>query len=370
MRISSLILSGILLLALTTGLTAKTPKNIIQTPASDSRLEYTGRTMSIGNDVSYDWSGVYVRVRFKGSYLAVRCSDSKNSWFNLWIDKEMSPEADRKILVSAKDTVIVLAEGLGKGEHEVILQKKTEGEQGRITLHSFLCDGEILKADGRKERHIEFIGDSYTCGYGTESNNREDKFTAETENCNLTYAAIASRYFNADFNLVSHSGQGITRNYDNYGPGYHLPHRYGQVFDESKEYLWTPSMVTYRPDIVVIYLGTNDFSCNAQPHEKGFRKNYLLLLNKIVENYGKDIPVLCMASPVDPYLYDYVRNAAEASGLNNIAFMAVSKSAYNQEGDLGASWHPNYKGHIKVASCMIPYISSLTGWPMEEKPYR
>ena len=77
-----------------------------------------------------------------------------------------------------------------------------------------------------------------------------------------------------------------------------------------------------------------------------------------------------MASPVDPYLYDYVRNAAEASGLNNIAFMAVSKSAYNQEGDLGASWHPNYKGHIKVASCMIPYISSLTGWPMEEKPYR
>ncbi len=145
---------------------------------------------------------------------------------------------------------------------------------------------------------------------------------------------------------------------------------YGQVFDESKEYLWTPSMVTYRPDIVVIYLGTNDFSCNAQPHEQGFRKNYLLLLNKIVENYGKDIPILCMASPVDPYLYDYVRSAAEASGLKNIAYMAVSKSAYNQEGDLGASWHPNYKGHLKVASCMIPYISTLTGWAMEEKPYR
>ena len=50
--------------------------------------------------------------------------------------------------------------------------------------------------------------------------------------------------------------------------------------------------------------------------------------------------------------------------------MAVSKSAHNYEDDLGASWHPNYKGHKKVASCMIPYISTLTGWEMEEKPYR
>ena len=64
----------------------------------------------------------------------------------------------------AKDTLIVLAEGLGKGEHEVILQKRTEGEQGRFTVHSFLSEGELLQANGRKNRHIEFIGDSITEG--------------------------------------------------------------------------------------------------------------------------------------------------------------------------------------------------------------
>ena len=88
-----------------------------------------------------------------------------------------------------------------------------------------------VRFTGRKERHIEFVGESYTCGYGTESCDRNDLFLAETENCNLTYAAITARYF-------------------------------------------------------------------------------------------------------------------------------------------GASWHPNYKGHKKVASCMIPYISTLTGWEMTEKPYR
>ena len=36
--------------------------------------------------------------------------------------------------------------------------------------------------------------------------------------------------------------------------------------------------------------------------------------------------------------------------------------------DLGASWHPNYTGHLKKAYSLIPVISTLTGWPMENKP--
>lgn len=348
---------------------AKKPKEYIHTPASDSRIEYTGRTLVEGSDVSYDWSGVYFRVKFSGPYLAMKCTDSRNSWFNLWIDKDMSPVADRKFIVAAKDTLIVLAEGLGKGEHEVILQKRTEGEQGRFIVHEFVSEGEILQADGRKTRHIEFVGDSYTCGYGTESSDRNDPFLAETENCNLTYAAITSRYFEADFNLVSHSGQGIARNYNSAGPGYHMPDRYTQTFNADKEVRWNADSAPYRPDIVVIYLGTNDFSTGQQPHENLFRDNYIRLLNSIKTNYGEDIPVLCMASPANPYLYDYVRSAVTVSGLKNVAYMAVSNHAHNYEDDLGASWHPNYQGHLKVASCMIPYISTLTGWKMEAKIY-
>jgi lysophospholipase L1-like esterase len=351
-------------------LSAKKPQSLIETPGSDPRIEYTGRTLVNGNDVSYDWSGVYVRVKFNGPYLAMKCSDTKNSWFNLWVDKEMGPEADKKFIISAKDTTIVLAEGLGKGEHYIILQKRTEAEQGRMTIHSFLSEGEIIAANGRKQRHIEFIGDSYTCGYGTESASRNDPFQPETENCNLTYAAIASRYFDADFSLISHSGQGIARNYDNFGPGYYMPDRYNQTFDIEKEPIWQPKSGAYTPDVVVIYLGTNDFSCGAQPHEASYRNNYITLLKKIKENYGAQTPILCMGSPANPYMYDYIRSAVVTSELENVAFMTVSSFAHNNEDDLGASWHPNYQGHIKVASCMIPYISTLTGWKMEEKAYK
>jgi len=364
------IILAVISLTVCADLSAKKVKEIIETPASDSRIEFTGRTLTEGSDVTYDWAGVYFRVKFNGPYLAMKCSDTKNSWFNLWVDKEMSPKADRKFLVAAKDTLIVLAEGLGKGEHEVILQKRTEGEQGRFTVHSFVSEGEILQADGRKERHIEFIGDSYTCGYGTESGDKDDPFLAETENCNLTYAAITSRYFGADFNLVSHSGQGVARNYDDFRPGYNMPDRYSQTFDESKETVWNASDAPYTPDVVVIYLCTNDFSTARQPHEEIFAQRYIELLKKIKSNYGENVPILCMASNVTPYSFDYIRNACMMSGLKEVYYLGLTKGVHNYEDDLGASWHPNYQGHIKVASCMIPYISTLTGWEMEEKPYK
>lgn len=357
-------------LTISIGLSAKKVKEYSETPASDTRIEYTGRTLVKGTDVSYDWSGVWFRVKFTGPYLAMKCSDTKNSWFNQWTDKEMGPQADRKFIVGAKDTLIVLAEGLGKGEHEIILQKRTEGEQGRFTVHSFVTEGEILQAEGRKPRHIEFIGDSYTCGYGTESSDRNDPFLAETENCNLTYAAIAARYFDADFNLVSHSGQGICRNYDDFRPGYNMPDRYSQTFDESTDEIWNPDAAPYRPDVVVIYLCTNDFSTARQPHETIFAGRYIELLKKVKADYGEDIPIICLASNVTPFSFDYIRNACMMSGLSNLTYVGLTRGIHNEEDELGASWHPNYKGHIKVASSVIPYISTVTGWEMEEKPYR
>ncbi len=370
MRKSITIFMAVLGLVISADLGAKKTKELIETPASDSRIEYTGRTLVEGSEVSYDWAGVYVRVKFNGPYLAMKCSDTHNCWFNLWVDKEMTPAADRKFMVGAKDTLVVLAEGLGKGEHEVILQKRTEGDQGRFTIHSFVSEGEILQANGRKERHIEFIGDSYTCGYGTESGDKDDPFLAETENCNLTYAAITARYFNADFNLVSHSGQGIARNYDDFGQGYNMPDRYSQTFDNSKEIVWNASEAAYTPDVVVIYLCTNDFSTGRQPQEEVFVGRYIELMKKVKANYGEDIPIFCVASNVTPFSYDYIRMACMMSGLKNVYCLGLTKGVHNYEDELGASWHPNYKGHIKVASCMIPYISTLTGWEMEEKAYK
>lgn len=43
-------------------------------------------------------------ISANGPSLAIKCSDTKNCRLNLWVDKEMTPEADRKFMVGVKDT--------------------------------------------------------------------------------------------------------------------------------------------------------------------------------------------------------------------------------------------------------------------------
>ena len=351
--------------------TAAEKKAKIWTDASDSRITYVGRVLRDGADVSFDWSGVQCRVKFTGQSIALRCSDTKANYYNVWFDKGTEESPDLVIRTSGRDTTMVLAERLGKGVHCMTLLKRTEGEQGRTTFHAFATAGELLQAEPVRERYIEFVGDSYSCGYGTENSTRDDPFKAETENCNLTYAAVISRYFNADYNLVSHSGRGIARNYDDWGKdisGSTMPEKYDRLFDEFAKPDCPPAGKT--PDLVVIYLGANDFSTGKQPSMNAFCKNYIKLLGKIRERYGEDVPLLCLAAKLDPGIHVYVREACRRSGMEKIWSVALQDGVHDDAGDLGASWHPNYSGHRKMASVIIPYVSTITGWEMEEKAIR
>ncbi len=341
------------------------------TEASDARITYTGRVLKEGPDVSFDWSGVQCRLRFSGPSVSLRCSDTKANYYNVWFDKETGCRPDMIIRTAGKDTTIVLATKLGKGIHELTLQKRTEGEQGMTTFHAFETAGEVLQAAPVRKRFIEFIGDSYTCGYGTENSVRTDPFKPETENCNLTYASIASRYFNADWSLVCHSGRGIARNYNDFGKdteGTTMTEKYDMTFDEGPAVRFEKDGIV--PDIVVIYLGANDFSTERQPSMEQFCTSYVKLLGKVRERYGEEIPVLCLAAALDPGIYEYVREACRRSGLEKLWCVGLQAGIHNSESDLGASWHPNYSGQKKMASQIIPYIATITGWEMEEKAYK
>ena len=336
-------------------------------PATDACITYTGRVVAAGDCVSFDWSGTTFRVAFQGTSLTMNCSDVRHDWFNVWIDKEPVPMYDKVFDVQG-DTTVVIVPKIKKGNHEVVVQKRTEGEQGCLTIRSFTTDGRFISAAAPRERHIEFVGDSYTCGYGTEGADRDQPFRAEEENCNLAYDHIIARFFECDVNLVSHSGMGIVRNYADNLPGDSMVKRYSQAFDMDPDTPWTSDMAAYRPDIVVIYLGTNDFSEGKQPKIGVWCENYSALIAKIRANYGPVVPILCVASNADEVLEDYVRTAVSRCGQPNVCWTSVQSGAHNLDSDLGSSWHPNYQGQRKVAACMIPYISTLTGWEMPLKP--
>ena len=331
-----------------------------KTPASDSRITYVGRTLTQDGDVSFDWSSTYAKINFLGDYLAVRASDTKKDYFNVWIDREMSAEADKVLCINSTDTLLTIVSSADFSK-----KKRTEADQGRTTFHEFLTDKGLLQAAPVKERLIEFVGDSYTCGYGIENSISRNRYTPETQNTAKTYCALLARYFDADFITVSHSGKGITRNYDDgdRNSRWYMPDRYTCTFDNARQPKWEPGDL--KPDITMIYLGQNDFSTERQPMRDPFKNSYKRLIKEIKDYYGEDHPILCVSTKVDKLLFDFVRECVEECGYRNVYYDGMFQAVHlDNDQELGADWHPNWKAHIKLAYALIPYFSTITGWEM------
>ncbi len=335
--------------------------------ADNPNVRYVGRVQkSNAGEISFDWSGTYLTAKFTGSYCAIRISDTKRNYYNVFVDNKLSSV----VTTHGKDSVVVLAQGLKRGVHSLFLQKRSEGEQGKTTIHGFELSKQekFVAVDKKRERHIEFIGNSITCGYGTEGLSKNEPFKAETENCNLAYGCIVSRYFDADYTLIAHSGRGAARNYGDTARVSKISMKdlMMNTFDGDNNQKW--NFTEYTPDLVVINLGSNDFSTKPYPLKEEFLKAYDQIIVQIRKVYG-DVPLLCVAPPKGP-AFSYIQEYCSNSKDKNLHFAAYLNGVYDNDSDLGSSGHPNYTGQQKIAMTLIPHISSIMYWELRDKPIK
>lgn len=335
--------------------------------ADSTAVRYVGRTevQPGGNDVKFDWSGVYVETKLDGRELKLRLSDTKRSYFDVIVDGKPAG----KFRAEGVDTIVTVAEGLSRGEHDVVIRKRTEGETGMTTFHEFLLPrGGKLTATKPRDRFIEIIGNSLSAGFGTEGLDRSEPFTPENENCNLAYSTIIPRFFDADYAIIAHSGRGAVRNYGDTVrvSEISMRHKFMQTFDEDTLSRWDFS--AYRPDLVIVNLGANDFSTEPHPYRSEFVGAYAEILNNLFDKYGDDLKVLCVipyaiSAPVE----EYYTEAIAKVGKPGIHLIRMPVDYINSTTDRGAVWHPNYNGQKKMSMLMIPYVSTIMDWPMESK---
>lgn len=334
--------------------------------AASPQIRFVGRAIRGGDgELSFDWSGCYFTFRFEGTACSIRASDTGRNYYNVFVDGR---DVGTVTVEGDEIKTIPLAAGLKKGMHTVVVQKRTEAEQGRTTLYGIEADGPLSDAPAAPGRHIEFIGDSHTCGYGTEGTSPKEPFTPETENCNLAWGCIIARYFDADYTLIAHSGQGIVRNW---GDGkvaseITMRDRMMRTYDMEPEPLWDFAGSPYTPDMVVIKLGTNDFSTDISPSEKIFNASYTVALRQIREVYGP-VPVLCVAPADVPEIWGYLQDFQREQQDPCLHIAAMMSGITNWDSDMGANFHPNLTGQRKMAMSVIPYISTITGWEIPEK---
>ena len=203
------------------------------------------------------------------------------------------------IEIATSDTLILLADNLKQKVTPLRLQKRTEGSQGLSTIKAFEKKGakaKVLPASAKEKRRIEFIGDSYTCGYGVESK-LGDRFEGATENCDLAHGAILARLFDADYNFVSNSGRGMVRNFgDSTSTSENGTMRelVRQTFNTQATPLWDYSTSPYTPDLVVIFLGINDYSTAPQPSIDEFAEGYKEMIRTLRAGAMVMQPLFCV----------------------------------------------------------------------------
>lgn len=230
--------------------------------------------------------------------------------------------------------------------------------------------GEITPAEN-KDLFIEFIGDSITCGYGVDDEDKNHHFSTATEDVTKAYAYRTAEALGADYSMVSISGYGIISGYTEGDtpikaqtiPQYYekLGFSYGDFgLDKPHNYKWD---FPRQPDLIVVNLGTNDDSyCKDNADKQNeYREGYVEFLKKIRAN-NPDAKILCtlgiMGDRLFPVIEQAVADYTAETGDSNIDTMKFTPQSEAEDG-IVADFHPSAKTHAKAAEKLTEKIKSI-----------
>lgn len=235
------------------------------------------------------------------------------------------------------------------------------------------CMGDIQPTPG-KEHLIEFIGDSITCGYGVEDEDKNHHFSTKTENVMKTYAYKTAEALDADYSMVSFSGYGIVSGSS--GDGQKHPEQVLSLYYEKLGFSYGAYVGKYaadvawdfnkrQPDLIVINLGTNDETYTKTDAAKRdeYAAGYVEFL-KMVRKNNPDATILCTLGIMGDGLYPSLEKAVEQysteSGDTNVHTMKFD--VQSPADGLAADWHPTEATHTKAADKLATEIKEVMGW--------
>ena len=331
-------------------------------PADDPRIQYSGRIdFTDPKAPRFDWSGVSISVRFKGNAVGFFLVDGANN-YNLTVDGKPAT-----VWATTKAQTEYIAGHLKKGEHLARLSKRTEGYFGIATFKGVLLpkDGALLEAPPKPTRRIEFLGASWTCGYGNEGTSIHCPDLRPLENADLAFGPVAARMLGAEWHVTAYSGKGICRNYG--APKADSPDPYGILFDRTVQgdanLKW--DFTAWVPDVVVINLGVNDYSTQPAPDPKVFISRYVELLGRVRAAYPKAWIVAFDATGWPDYL-QYVQAAvAEFKKRGDGKTLSLEFPPYPPS-EHACDYHPSVAADRQIAENLVPQISKL--WAEDTTP--
>ena len=290
--------------------------------------------------------------------------------------------------VKGKPKKCSVTAALENGENSVKLIKLSEGPQSSMSIQSIeLDEGASIKPAEAKEKKMEFIGDSITCGYGIDlplkdpETNKNNSFSTVSEDASKTYAYQIAEMFDADVNFFSGSGYGIWCNYgggrDNIMEKYYDqvgPHTWNSV--SASDYTLIESFdwdfKNYQPDCVVINLGTNDWSYfQSKGDTDDFEESYINFL-KMVRKGSPDAKIVCTLGLMGADLFEQIENAVDdyKTETNDEEVYTFELEPINAASEgYAVDYHPTVVSNTRAAADELgPYIADVMGWQLGDLP--
>ncbi|MEO5772671.1 MAG: SGNH/GDSL hydrolase family protein [Sphingomicrobium sp.] len=308
---------------------------------------------------SFGWPGTYFEGRFRGTAVRVRF-EAPQEYMRLSVD------GDDKLVSKRTAEFDTTVSGLSEGEHVVRLEKLTESQGGGGRFLGFSSNGQPFPVKTRA-RQIEFIGDSYTVGYGNTSATHTCPGTMvhDTTDTQQAFGPLLARRFDADYRINAYSGFGIVRNYGGGAVGSSLPVIYPRLKPDDDKHLEIADRA-WQPQLVVINLGTNDFSTPLKSGERWksdteLKSDYRGRYAEFVRGRHKAYPRAMFILMGSDQFIDQVRQVA--SLLQRDPALSVQVVRFGELDLAGCDWHPSLVDHRKLADLLDQEIKRLRIWP-------
>ncbi|HKX29131.1 MAG TPA: SGNH/GDSL hydrolase family protein [Blastocatellia bacterium] len=327
--------------------------------ADNQNIQYTGRIDFTNPKRPRFWSpGVYLKASFKGSDCEIVVNDevlygNSHNYLEVAIDNR---KPVRIKLTEAVNTIKV-AEGLPEGAHTITICKNTESGIGYLEFIGFKCE-RLLPLPAQPARKLEFIGDSITCGTGSDLSRTpcDQGQWYDQHNAYLSYGPIVARQLNAQWSLSAVSGIGLIHSCCD------MSITMPQVFDKMNLRTDTGNwdFARYQPDAVTICLGQND----GLQDPAAFTNAYIKFIQRL-RGYYPQARIVCLTSPMgDETLTSFLKSnlTRVVARLRDQGDQKVSTFFFSRQFHAGCGGHPDQDDHFLMADELSAYLKSILEW--------
>jgi lysophospholipase L1-like esterase len=349
---------AVLLLTLSiSSLASLVPASTSSVPFAENDLRYVGRFHMEREHPAADWSGsgitLFVKSEETGGSVEMSLTASVGAvtgsmemlyYVGVFINCELLDTYK----VSWDENVIhfsFLASLDSSIPDEIHIIKLTEGvysdNQGELALESYslssnaqlvtqnIASNAPKSCRNPSKLNLMVIGDSITAAYGVDGVD-PCTYSASTQNFLHSYAYLTAQALGAELTTLAWSGKGVVRNYGDPNPmsTNPMPTYYNRTLaplsnEEEPSNYWDPTR--YTPDVVLVMLGSNDYSTTPNPSDEDFTNGLVDFITLI----AKDYPTALIGAMCAPSNHgNQCANIENATKITNSAFVHMDSSLY------------------------------------------